>query len=81
MNWLFLLIGFAIGIIFSLIYLTTRIYGVFRIDRNDLARLRFRLEFTKEPTTINPKTTKIVIFKVEPIKFRELEGKIDETTP
>ena len=77
MNWIFLVIGFLIGFLFFLICLgvwnASRIYGVFRIDRRDLDKLRFRLEFSKDPASISPTITKFVLFKVEAAELKPLE--------
>ena len=76
MNWIFLLIGFFIGLFTFLImlgvYHAARIYGIFRVDRRNLDKFRFRLEFTKDPTSIND-NTKYILFKIEDAELKSIE--------
>lgn len=68
MNWIFLLIGLAIGLILGYMwmvwYLGRCLYGRMMTDRRDPEHFIFRLEFTKDPGEL-PQTQKYILLRVE----------------
>lgn len=76
MNWIFLLIGIAIGLItgyFCLIlYILDGLYGRMMTDHRDPEHYIFRLEFTQDPAKF-PKSKKYMIFKVEETELKSIK--------
>ena len=74
MNWIFLLIGTAIGLItgyyLMILYHSTSLYGRMMVDKRNPDRFIFRLEFTKDPTTIRHK---YIVLKVEETELKSIQ--------
>ena len=74
MNWIFLLIGTAIGFItgyyLMVVYVSANLYGRMMVDKRDPDRFIFRLEFTKDPTTIR---RKYIVLKVEETELKSIQ--------
>lgn len=76
MNWIFFLIGDAVGLLSGIIiyafYYSIRLYGRFIIDNTRDDKTIFRLEFTKNPKNIKPKD-KFILFKIESDHLNEVK--------
>ncbi|MBP5595016.1 MAG: hypothetical protein J6Y02_06515 [Pseudobutyrivibrio sp.] len=76
MNWIFLLIGLAIGLITGyfifIIYLTSSLYGRMMVDRRNPDHFIFRLEFTQDPAEM-PKRQRYIMMKVEETQLNSLQ--------